>query len=143
MLKTNLNELFETDKNSEEDGVWIDIDTGTRIKIRAYSAKAVSDLRENLMRPFNMLQRAGGKIPDDKSEEIGLRVVAGAVIADWSGIKGVQGEGEEAREVEIPYSEENAYTLLKDMPRFANFIIGISMDGQNYKDALREEGAKN
>jgi hypothetical protein len=29
------------------------------------------------------------------------------------------------------------------MPRFANFVVGIAMDGQMYKDNLREDGAKN
>lgn len=142
-FKTNLDDLFSTDRESEEDGIWVDVDTTKRVKIRAYAAKAVSELRDTLMRPYAMLQRTGTKIPDDASEEIGLKVLAGSVIVDWSGIVGYEGEGDKAKEVPIPYSPDNAYDLLKAMPRFANFVIGIAMDREFYKTSLREDGVKN
>jgi len=143
IFKTNLDEMFLTDKESEEDGIWVEVDTTKSLKIRANSAKAVTDLREQLMKPYAMLQRSGGKLSDDKSEEIGLRVIAGGVIADWKGIESIEGEGEDAKAVPINYSADNAYKLLKAMPRFANFVVGISMDGQMYKDTVREDGVKN
>jgi hypothetical protein len=77
----NLFELFASDKESEEDGRWIELVPGsTAFKIRAFGAKAVSDLRDSLMKPFQQLVRVGAKIPDEKNEEIGLKVLAGAVI---------------------------------------------------------------
>jgi hypothetical protein len=63
----------------------------TDFKVRAFNAKAVTDLREKLMKPFQTMLRAGLPIPDEKNEEIGLRVVTGAVLVDW---KGVELEGE-------------------------------------------------
>lgn len=131
----NLFDLFSADKESEEDGRWVDLTEVTGFKIRAFGAKAVIDLREKLMRPYANLTRAGLKVPDDKNEEIGLRTIAGAVIADW---KGVEIDGKL-----VEFSPENAYTLLKALPRLANFIIGASMDAQNFRDDLREGGAGN
>ncbi len=137
---TNLNNLFATDRDTEENGIWVDVDQKVRVKVRAYSAKAVVELREQLMRPYAILQRTGAKIPEDKSDEIGLKVVAGGVIADWAG---VTGEDDKGKEVEIPYTAENAFSLLEAMPRFANFIVGVAMDAQMYKEALHEDSAKN
>jgi hypothetical protein len=75
----DLFDIFASDKESEEEGRWIELG-GTALKIRAFGAKAVTDLRESLMKPYAQLLRVGGKIPDDKNEEIGLKVLAGAVI---------------------------------------------------------------
>jgi hypothetical protein len=139
MLKTNLNDLFETNTSVEEDGVWQELKPGQRVKIRAFSAKAVVDLREVLRKPYAALERFN-KIPDEAMEEISRKVIAGAVIADWEGI---MGEDDDGKPVEIPYNADNAYAILKAMPRFGTWVVSVSMDAQNYKDAVREDGAKN
>lgn len=132
----NLFDIFASDKESEEDGRWIEIGSGTAFKIRAFGAKVVTDLRDNLMKPFAQLVRVGGKIPDDKNEEIGLKVLAGAVIADWKNVKNAEGEL-------VPYSQDEAYAILKALPKMASFVIQFSLEGQNFRDETREEGAGN
>lgn len=132
-------DLFSSNRDSEEEGVWFYLDPNETVgfKIRAMGAKAVIELRETLMKPFASFQRSGGKIPDEKNEEISLKVISGAVLADWKGIK-VGGEV-------IPYSAENAFTVLSNpkLSKMASFIVGHSMDSQNYRDETREDGAKN
>ena len=96
----------------------------------------MSDLRDSLTKPYAQLLRVGSKIPDDKNEEIGLRVLAGAVIADW---KNVQNEAGEV----VPYSAEEAYAILKALPKMANFVIQFSLEAQNYRDEAREERVGN
>lgn len=135
-MSANLFELFASNKESEEDGRWVELSDDTALKIRAFGSKAVNDLRDREMRPFQALLRAGGKIPEDKSEEIGYRVIAGAVLADWKGVRNVEG-------VEVPYSAEEAYAIVKALPKFAAFIVNYSTDAQNYRDSLREDSAGN
>lgn len=132
----NLFDIFASDKESEEEGRWVELGSGTAFKIRAFGAKVVSDLRENLMKPYAQLVRVGGKIPDDKNEEIGLKVLAGAVIADWKNVKNAAGET-------VPYSADEAYAILKALPKLASFIIQFSLEGQNYRDETTEQGAGN
>lgn len=132
----NLFELFSSDKESEEDGRWVEIGSGTAFKIRAFGAKAVSDLRDTLMKPYQQLIRAGVKVPEDKNEEIGLKVLAGAVIADWKNVKNVTGEV-------VPYTSDEAYSILKALPKLASFVIQFSLEGQNFRDEVREEGTGN
>lgn len=131
----DLFDLFDTNRDSEESGVWIDLNGVTKFKVRAFNAKAVVDLRDNLMKPYQTMIRAGLEIPEDKNEEIGLRVIAGGVIADWAGVE-IDGD-------EILYSSDAAYTLLKKLPKLANFIAQSAMNTQNFRDEAREESAKN
>lgn len=129
--------LFKSNnKDTEENGKWVPLGSGTSFKIRAFHAKAVVEKREELNKPFLTLQRAGIEIPEDKQEEIGLAVLGGAIIADWKGVKNAAGEV-------VPYSEEEAIAILKALPKLGGFIMGFSLDAQQYKDDITEDGAKN
>jgi hypothetical protein len=128
--------LFSSDKESEETGRWLDLTDTTGFKIRAFGAKAVTDLRDNLMKPYTALLKAGAKVPDEKTDEIGLRVLSGAIVADWKGVKNAAGEM-------VPYSPEEAYKIVKALPKLASAIIQFSLEGQNFKDEVREEAAGN
>lgn len=132
----NLFEIFASNKETEEHGRWVELGSGTAFKLRAFGAKAVSDLRDDLMKPYQQLVRVGSKIPEDKNEEIGLRVLAGAVIADWKNVKNAAGEV-------VPYSADEAYAILKALPKMASFVIQFSLEAQNYKDEVREDGVGN
>lgn len=127
--------LFDTNRESEEDGIWIDMNGTTKLKIRAFNAKAVVDLRDKLTKPFQTMIRAGLEIPEDKNEEIGLKVIAGAILADWEGIE-IDG-------TEIPYDADAAFMLLQKLPKFANFIAQNAMNTANFRDEVREDAVKN
>jgi hypothetical protein len=131
----DLFDLFNTNRESEEDGKWLGLHPVTDFKVRAFNAKAVTDLREKLMKPFQTMLRAGLPIPDEKNEEIGLRVISGAVLVEW---KGVEIEGEA-----VSFSAEAAYTLLKKLPKLANQIASASMDASNFREEQREADAGN
>lgn len=126
---------FGSDTSLEEDGFWWDLNGTTKFKIRAFSAKIVNDRREKELKPFQQMIRAGVDIPEDKDKEIGLKVIAGAVIADWAGVV-IAGEV-------VPYSEANALILLKALARLANLIARQSASAENYRVELREDGVKN
>ncbi|UTC29074.1 hypothetical protein MARCHEWKA_05650 [Brevundimonas phage vB_BpoS-Marchewka] len=132
----NLFDIFASNKESEEHGRWVELGSGTAFKIRAFGAKVVSDLRDDLMKPYAQLVRVGSKIPEDKNEEIGLRVLAGAVIADWKNVKNAAGDI-------VPYTADEAYAILKALPKMANFVIQFSLEAQNFKDEAREGGVGN
>ncbi len=127
---------FSSNKTTEADGAWLDLTPKTGVKIRAFRAKPVSDLRDKLTQKYTQMLRVGMKIPDEQAEEIGLQVLAQAVIVDWKGIKNAEG-------VEVPYSAEEAYAILKALPDFASVVIAFSSDTQNFRDEVREDGAKN
>lgn len=132
----DLFDLFSSDKEGEEGGKWLDLNETTGFKIRAFGAKAVNDMRETLMKPYTALLKAGAKIPDEKNEEIGLKVLAGAILSNWKGVKNAAGD-------EVPYTIDEAFAILKALPKLAATIISFSLEGQNFKDEVREESAGN
>lgn len=131
----DLFDLFDTNRESEESGVWIDLNGVTKFKVRAFNAKAVVDLRDNLMKPYQTLIRAGLEIPEAKNEEIGLKVLAGGIIADWSGVE-IGGEA-------VAYSADAAFAILTKLPRLANFIAQSAMNTKNFRDEALEAGVGN
>lgn len=138
-MATTLEDLFETNLKAEEDGVWVDLGDMSFL-IRSYSAKAAQDLRDTLQRPYQaMLRTPNGKIPDDISENINLKVLAGAILANWV-INTTDAEGTITAE---PYSPEAALERMRKLPRFANWVAQQSLDAQNYKDAVTADSAKN
>lgn len=126
MEELNLFDIFASSKESEEDGRWVELGGTTAIKIRAFGAKVVTDMREELMKPHQTLLRVGGKIPDDKNEEIGLKVLSGAIIADWKGVKN-------ADKQPVEYSAAEAYAIMKALPKLASFVIQYSLEGANFR----------
>lgn len=122
----DLFELFSTNRESEEEGVWVELNAKTAFKVRAFNAKAVGDLRDKLMKPYQTLVRANIPIPDEKNEEIGLKVISGAVLVDWRGVV-IAGE-------EVPFSIDAAYDLLKKLPKLANFIASNAMETANFRE---------
>jgi hypothetical protein len=148
-MSSALDDIFATNKTTEEDGAWVNLTPTIRLKIRAFNAKVVTDLREKLMKPYVLLQRSGQKIPDETSDDIGLKVIAGGVLSDWDGIEseGVEADEEtgqnEVAPAPIAYSADEAYAVLKRLPRLANFVVGISTDAQFYKDEVLAGAVKN
>lgn len=126
---------FGSNKDSEENGLWVDLNGVTKFKIRAFNAKAVMDLRESLMKPYQTMIRANLDLPDNINEDIGLKVIAGAVLADWTGVE-ISGEN-------LPYSSDAAFTLFKKLPSLADFIAKSAMNKALYRDADLQDGAKN
>jgi hypothetical protein len=131
----NLADLFSSNKENEESGVWVELTPKTKFKIRAFGCTAANDLRERLQKPFAQMLRAGMKIPDEKNEEIGLRILAEAILVNWEGVK--------VDDWQPNYTAENARILFEKLPKLANWIAGVSMDTQNFRDESREENAKN
>lgn len=135
-MSKELDDLFSTNESAEEGGVWVDVTPTIRLKIRAYSAKAVTDLREKLTKPYRTMLRAGHELPPEQDKDIGRKVIAGAVIADWAGITDAQGAN-------VPYSASEAEATLARLPKMLNFVISISTDASFYKEELEKDGAKN
>lgn len=132
----DLFDLFKSNKINEEDGIWFELNSVTAFKVRAYGSKAVMDKRDALLKPYQVMQRAGAKIPEDVNEEIGLKVVAGAVIADWKGVNNADKEP-------VKYTADEAFAILKALPKLFSTIVQWSTDTQAYQDVAVEDGSKN
>ena len=130
----SINALFGTNRQLEEDGKWFEYSSTLGLKLRRFSAKKALAVKAALEKPY--ANRMGKKIPDSDAEEITLRYVAEGIIVDWRGVFGDDG-------VEIPFSIENAYAVIKELPELLKQIINDAVEVDGYKDQDNKAIAKN
>lgn len=136
----SLLDVYGTDPDLEEEGVWVKMFEGAEVCIRAFNNKKHKAMLERLRGPYKQqIQR--GTLSDDIDEEIHLKAFCKTVLVNWRG-DGIQDP--DTGEV-IPYSYENAIKLLKDdrLKRFKNDCMFISTEQETFKLATTEEAIKN
>ena len=132
VLNTNLQAIFATNKDLEEDGAWVEVNGiyGLEIKVRRMKSKASTKAGERLMTEL----LGGGKIrkPDDidpdDMRDLTRRQIAEAVLIDWKNIRDID-TGDQ-----IPYSQEAAYELLA-ADDFFDFVYQAANERDAFKDS--------
>jgi hypothetical protein len=109
---TSIFNIALTDRDSEENGKWFDDiieeGSGIRMKLRRMTAKVVSKTMTRKLTE-NRKFMVKGKYPAEIDERMLVETLAEAVIVDWEGIS-TDGENQ------LPYTVENAETLLTKLP---------------------------
>lgn len=135
-------DIFEdkTDTNAFENGRWFDITKGSRIKLRAVSSPKVQATRNEIRRPFALREENGYELTAIEENESLLQLLSQAIIVDWKGTIFQDDKGEH-----LEYSAENAYILLSNpkLAKFAQFLIGLIMDGASFDMKVDEAAEKN
>lgn len=125
---------FVTNKQLEEEGVWVDIGDGGELKIaRDGNPKAMSVMRD-LSKPF-VSQIRLGKLPQAKADEITIKTMAQTILLDW---KGISYGGKP-----LQYSVENAIKLLTESEDFRTLVSTLSNDRKTFQQEIEEIITKN
>jgi len=135
-MSKKLRARFASDEAKEEEGVWADFGDGIRVKIRRFKSRLVQETQRKLHKPFADVVRRG-PLPDHIAEDLMLKLMAQAVIADW------EIPGDEEDDPPVPNTVEAKLQLLKELPEFRDEILSISFERDAYKVALDEEAEKN
>lgn len=125
-LRFDIND-FRLDKTAKSSGVWIDFGGGASIKIAAFDNPSFADAFRKATKPYNDLNK---EIPEDDQIEIMSRTMSQFIVLDWKGIY----DGDE----ELPYSNENAYRLLKELEWIRSKIITEAQKLDNFRSKARE-----
>lgn len=129
-MKTNLDSAFRTNTSLETDGVWFEIQDGVKFKCRRFggmNSQKVKAVSSKYFKPF-LKQIELGTLSEEKSREITVRAFVESCLVDWTG---VQVDG-----VDQPFSVENAYKLLVELPALAETLIKYSSEMNPYKEEL-------
>lgn len=131
---------FKTDKTAENNGFWFELPTGEgpvpRFKLARMGEtnKAYSKLLEKRFKMWRNVPE--DKIPTEASKKILLEVFTKTVLLDWENVTDVNDK-------EIPFSEENAVKILKDLPDLYSILLEQARAGANFKKAELEAASKN
>lgn len=86
-MKTNLDKLFKTDPNLEQNGVWFDINDEVGFLLRPFkpsNTKVKAALAKHY-KPFAK-QVELGSLDDMKALEIHIKMFIDACLVDWKGV---------------------------------------------------------
>lgn len=138
--KPTLWDRFETNKDAEVQGVWIDdffSDVpGISFKIAKFDTDETEKVMDELRRPYKKLLKVGGKIPKEKADAILTETIARCVLVDWRGVLAPDG-------TELPYNKDNAIRLLTELPEVREKVLKVSADNETYNRRALEEAKKN
>ena len=125
---------YSTDETKETDGVWETIGEGCRIKVARANNTNYNKWFTRLTKPFKQQLRRD-TMPEKKSEEILIKLMAKTILLDWEGMF----EGE----VELEYSEANAIRLLTDYKDFRQQVDDLSKSIELFREEEDEDAEKN
>lgn len=133
---TKFSDRYAHDKSAAEEGRWVTLDAGIRVKLRAFDSAHTRALRNKLQEPHNHLLKRGKELPEDVQNDINTKLVAGSSIVDWD-------IGNDDNDVKIEFSASTAEKLLNDEPAFLRDVIAALMAADTFKKQAREASAKN
>ena len=128
---------FETDKDLETSGVWIDYGADG-----AFLIAHTGGVSSEFIRAFRGLYKKNRArfdrdlMNENESQKLLLETFAKTSILNWRGIKDRAG-------VDIPFSKENAIKLISDLPNLGFMLFEEAKNYENFLVAEREEIAKN
>ena len=134
-MTSKLHNKFKTDDAREENGVWVDFGDGIRVRVRRIRSRFSQAVRLELEKPHSEAIRRG-PLSNEVAEDLMMKQIAKALIADWEGIT-----DEEGNVLECTY--ENKLAIIKSLSEFRDEILQVSMDRDAYKAAKNEESLKN
>jgi hypothetical protein len=120
----DIRKRFGTDRDLEESGVWQNVsDTCSILVARMNNARYNARFQELAGPKREIIRRS--LISNEDAEELLLRVMSETILLDW---KGVTEDGKP-----FPYTRENAYRLLKELPDFRMLVQGFAETADAYK----------
>jgi hypothetical protein len=129
-MKSNLDNLFETSKEHETEGVWLNLkeDVGFLVKrFGGFNSTEVKSALAKYYKPYAS-QVENKTLPAEKEREIMTRVFVESSVTDWKGIE-IDGQIKN-------FSKEDCVKLLVKLPDLADTLFKYAGDRENYKVEL-------
>ena len=132
----DLKRHFSTDRELEEQGVWVDIGEGAMIKVARVSNSRARAAYDSIRSIADKVVKKYISVQDDQAKLIA--VVASTILLDW---KGMEWEGEN-----LPYNVQNATKVLTECQSFLELVIELASESETFRrqqiEELKEELGK-
>jgi|DEB0MinimDraft_3_1074331.scaffolds.fasta_scaffold105072_2 hypothetical protein len=127
---------FKTDRQSSEEGVWVDMGEGCSLLIARKGNNKFAKKIQALIKPYQR-QIEMNSMPEDKANELLAEAMAYGILLDWKGLK-LDGK-------EVKYSQTKAKELLNDpdLRDFRNAVDALSDDREKFRKESIEAAEKN
>lgn len=128
-------DIFETNEEKSNEGVWCPIDAVTDIKIARYGNRIFQRALKRVMKPHKvMIDR--GTLDDDTADKLLVEALAEGILIDWRGMT--------RKGAPLEYSRSAAVDVLTDkrLRDFREMVVMLSQDMQLFRDEEIDEAEK-
>lgn len=132
----NFHSRYYSNADAKENGTWVDLGGGLKIKVRALDSTHSRETRRKLEEPYSALIRSTGSLPDDKAEEVMTKQLAQSIVVDWQGVTEEDG-------APLPFSPAAAEKMFQKYPDFRSEVAMIITDRSTFKRQAQEADLKN
>jgi hypothetical protein len=122
---------FATDLDLEENGVWVDLGEGTRLRLARVNNPAYKKVMREKLKPYRT-QAARAGISEEKWKTMTCEVLAKTVLLDWEGWEDEKGKN-------VPYSEKNAFDMLFGLKDFRSLVVELADQQATFALEIQEE----
>lgn len=122
---------FATDLDLEENGVWIDLGDGTRIKLARIGNPAYKKHFRQQLKPYRSVA-ARKNISEKKWAEMSAELLSKTVVLDWEGWEDDKGKP-------VKFSQEHAYDMLVGLKDFRKFVEELADEQATFAREADEE----
>ena len=146
----SLRKTFKTDQTAETEGVWLDVaindHNGKPIRIRiarmSPSNKRYTKALQAATRPHQSAIR-NEALDEALARNMLQEVFADTILLDWDNLPKSELTGDEADTELLPCNKENALALFAELPDLYDDWESRAMKSSAFREAEREEVAKN
>lgn len=123
---------FETDRDAESEGVWVDLGDGAKVKVARFNNPAHEKAVRRHQKPYKSILNTGRPLPKDVADEITIKTMVETILLGWEGMADRHGDP-------LPYTPASAERLLRDLPDFRNTVAGLALTAETFRlEALRD-----
>jgi len=130
-----IRKIFGTDKVKEDEGTWIDMGDGAKIKVARMGNPKYTKEFQRLTKPYRQAIRRG-TIQEELAEKLLIEALAKHILIGWVGIT-------DDNDKEIAYSTENSIMLLTELKDFRDYVTEQATSIENFKQEVDEDSEKN
>lgn len=137
-MKTNLDKFYKTNPTYEKEGVnfvLVEEDKANEVEeismvVRRFNSSnpRVKAAMAAYYKPYARMIELG-TLPQEKSDEITIRLFIDVCLVSWKGIRDESGK-------EIEFNKENAFSLLKSLPDMFESIWKYANNFENFKEEV-------
>jgi hypothetical protein len=124
--------IFKTDEQKSDEGVWCPVDVKTDIKIGRYGNRTFQRALKREMQPYKRLIDRDA-LDDETADKVLVNAIAEGLLLDW---RGMTRDGEP-----LPYSREAAIEILsnKQFRDFRQLVVELAQDMQLFREEEVEQ----
>jgi hypothetical protein len=123
----SLYDAYSTDKQSVEDGIWVEVQPGVRFKVRSEQSVKVREWAARRAKGQRQLIVAGGGIlPPHLQDKNEVDQCAQATVVDWEGVSDRQGNP-------VPFSKEACTELVTELPALRRDLLYLARTDETFR----------